>query len=96
MKVFIDRDNERVYVQEATPKWAFWVGYHFALNHRELARDWYMGALDAGDVVPSNASECHRIVHLGGSAGEIAQFIKNPPKPPHDCPDCKCPPGCCR
>ena len=95
MKVTIDRERKTAYIQDATPKWACWAGYYFAANHPSLT-GWHVRALDAGEKAPSNASECHEIRYLTGSAGEIASFICNPPEPPHDCPDCKCLPECCR
>ena len=104
MKVIIDRGQRIVWITDVPARWACWAGYYFAANEPELVGAhpwWHIYTYEEGDKQPvpkGSHLEQYNVLADNSCAGKIASLVKNPPLPIpiHDCPSCRCEPGCCQ
>ena len=98
MLVVIDRNQKVARVEGLTSKESCWLGFYFARDFPELVKEkWFVVCFDIIEGHFSRA-ECYEIsTRWDLSARKVADIIKAPPAPVHNCPGCECPPEkCCK
>ncbi|KKK53424.1 hypothetical protein LCGC14_3094950 [marine sediment metagenome] len=100
MFVVVDRKDQVVRVSGLTVTEASWLGYRFVqYNPSWAGRGRHGWCVVAFDMVPTKYSraETYDISSDWSTAAlRVAEIIKNPPPPVHDCPNCKCTPEHCK
>lgn len=100
MFAVVDRKEQVVRVSGLTITEASWLGYRFAQYNPNLvskgSSKWYVVAFD---VIPEKYSRAETYdvpASWNTAAYRVAEIIKNPPPPVHDCPGCECRRECCK
>ncbi len=98
MKYIIKRKSQEVIVGIHEASDACALGFQFAFDYPKLvAAGW--GVYCTGPYERDEAGmETYYTGYVSGvyRAKHIAKRIMNLPRSPHDCPDCKCKPECCK
>lgn len=97
MKITINRSRKELWITEAEASQAGRVGFYFACNHPDLTQQrWVIKQEPSISFQDNLLLEHYEIKVITNGGGEIASFIKNPPKENH-CPTCTCErTGCCQ
>ncbi|KKL55109.1 hypothetical protein LCGC14_2258720, partial [marine sediment metagenome] len=94
MKYIIKRKAKKVVTETREAREACDLGFHFASGYPELvAAGWRVYCTgpqrhDEAGVETYYTGMISGVYH----AKDIAERVTNPPRSPHDCPDCKCGP----